>query len=577
MTDAGGRQRVKGGQFRPATALVIALIVVAALIAVTAVWQVAALARSTRPGSVSSQQARAIALIPQPTRLTPGAGQFVINAQTVIWTDAPSADRGRQLAALLAPATGFTLQVRSGGAAPSGSIQLRRDASSASLLGREGYRLRVTPGAVVAQAAEPAGLFYATQTIRQLLPPEIFRGSRAAGVAWTIPSVDIEDVPRFQWRGGHLDVGRHFMPKEFVKRYIDLLALHKMNTFHWHLTEDQGWRIEIRKYPRLTEVGAWRKETLVGRSNRADTTQNRYDGKRHGGFYTQDDVREVVAYAAERFVNVVPEIEMPGHAQAAITAYPWLGNNPERQLEVWTRWGVSANILNAEPRTIAFMQDVLSEVLELFPSPFIHVGGDEAVKTQWQASPRAQARIRELGLENEEELQSWFIRQMDTYLTARGRRLVGWDEILEGGLAPGATVMSWRGVNGGIAAARAGHDVVMAPTTHTYLDYYQSQNRDAEPLAIGNFVPLDTVYAFEPVPPGLEPQHARHVLGAQGQLWTEYMPTPRQVEYMAFPRMTALAEVVWTPRERKDFADFRRRLDVHLRRLDALQVNYRKP
>jgi hexosaminidase len=243
---------------------------------------------------------------------------------------------------------------------------------------------------------------------------------------------------------------------------------------------------------------------------------------------------------------------------------------------VWNRWGVSPNILNAEPRTIAFMQDVLSEVLELFPSRFIHVGGDEAVKTQWKDSPRAQARIRELGLRNEEELQSWFIRQMDAYLTARGRRLVGWDEILEGGLAPGATVMSWRGVRGGIAAARAGHDVVMTPTTHTYFDYHQSQNRETDP-PIGNLLPLDSVYAYEPIPAGLEPQYTKHVLGTQGQLWTEYMPTPRQVEYMAFPRMTALAEVAWSPREGKNFADFRRRLDVHLRRLDALQVNYRRP
>jgi hexosaminidase len=521
-------------------------------------------------------QQQVIAVIPQPARLTPGSGAFTVGAGMVIWTDEASAAIGRQLAAYLAPATGFTLEVRSGGDAPAGGIQLRRDASLAQALGSEGYRLDVRPDRVVAQAAEPAGLFYAVQTIRQLLPPEIFRSQRVADRSWTMPAVSIEDVPRFGWRGAHLDVARHFMPKEFVKKYIDLLALHKMNSFHWHLTEDQGWRIEIRKYPRLTEVGAWRKETLVGRPNR-DTTKNRYDGTRHGGFYTQADVREVVAYAAERFVNVVPEIEMPGHAQAAIAAYPWLGNHPDRQLEVWNRWGVNENILNAEPRTIAFMQDVLGEVLELFPSRFIHVGGDEAVKTQWRSSPRAQARIRELGLKNEEELQSWFIRQMDAYLTARGRRLVGWDEILEGGLAPGATVMSWRGVRGGIAAARAGHDVVMAPTTYTYFDYYQSSNRDSEPLAIGGLLPLDSVYGFEPIPADLEPQYAKHVLGAQGQLWTEYMPTSRQVEYMAFPRMTALAEVVWSPKERRNFADFSRRLDVHLRRLDALDVKYRRP
>ena len=575
MTEGRG-QGAAGGGLRPATALVIALIVIAAATVLTATWRVAALARSRHTVPATPGQQGVIAIIPQPTRLTPSSEQFVVDDGTVIWTDDASADRGRQLAAYLAPAMGFTLAVRSGGSAPPRSIQLRRDASLRPLLGGEGYRLRVGSGGMSAQAAEQAGLFYAVQTIRQLLPPEIFRGSRVAGIAWTIPGANIEDVPRFQWRGGHMDVARHFMPKEFVKKYIDLLALHKMNTFHWHLTEDQGWRIEIKKYPRLTEVGGWRKETIIGRPNRVDTTQNRYDGTRHGGFYTQDDVREVVAYAAARFINVVPEIEMPGHAQAAIAAYPWLGNYPERQLDVWNRWGVNPNILNAEPRTIAFMQDVLSEVLDLFPSRFIHVGGDEAIKTQWQASPRIQARIRELGLKNEEELQSWFIRQMDAYLTARGRRLIGWDEILEGGLAPGATVMSWRGVRGGIAAARAGHDVVMTPTTHTYFDYHQSQNRETDP-PIGNLLVLDSVYAYEPIPAGLEPQFTKHVLGTQGQLWSEYMPNPRQVEYMAFPRMIALAEVAWTPRERKDFADFRRRLDVHLRRLDGLQVNYRKP
>jgi hexosaminidase len=527
-------------------------------------------------GRAAQTRQHVVAVIPQPARLTRGTGEFVLGVRTTIWTDDANAALGRRLASYLAPATGFALDVRTRGQPPARSIELRRDTSLAQQLGREGYLLTVGPDRVIARAANPAGLFYAIQTIRQLLPPEIFRGSQVSGVRWTMPAVEIEDVPRFGWRGAHLDVARHFMPKEFVKKYIDLLALHKMNSFHWHLTEDQGWRIEIKKYPRLTEVGAWRKETVVGRPNR-DTTRNVYDGKRHGGFYTQDDVREVVRYAADRFVNVLPEIEMPGHAQAAIAAYPFLGNYPDRQLEVWTRWGVNENILNAEPRTIAFMQDVLAEVLDLFPSRFIHVGGDEAVKTQWRASPRAQARIRELGLKNEEELQSWFIRQMDAFLTARGRRLVGWDEILEGGLAPGATVMSWRGVRGGIAAARAGHDVVMAPTTHTYFDYYQSQNRDAEPAAIGGFLPLDTVYSFEPVPAELEPQYARHVLGAQGQLWSEYLPTPGQVEYMAYPRMTALAEVVWTPKEKKDLADFRRRLEVHLRRLDELQVNYRKP
>jgi hexosaminidase len=389
-----------------------------------------------------------------------------------------------------------------------------------------------------------------------------------------VPAVLVEDSPRFRWRGMHLDVARHFMPREFVLRYIDLLALHRMNSFHWHLTEDQGWRIEIRKYPRLTEVGAWRTETLVGRMT-SDPAARVYDGTRHGGSYTQEEIREVVEYARRRFINVVPEIEMPGHSQAAIAAYPELGNTGDT-LPVWTHWGVTPNILNVEESTIRFMQDVLTEVLELFPGPFIHIGGDEAPKTQWEQSPRAQARMRELGLANEEELQSWFIRRMDAFLVERGRRLVGWDEILEGGLAPNATVMSWRGTSGGLAAARAGHDVVMAPTSHTYFDYYQSRDRESEPLAIGGFLPLDTVYAFEPIPAELEPRFHHHILGAQGQVWTEYMKTPSHVEYMAFPRVAALAEVVWTPKERRDVADFRERLATHLRRLDALGVNYRR-
>jgi len=375
------------------------------------------------------------------------------------------------------------------------------------------------------------------------------------------------------------------MPKEFVKKYIDLLALHKMNFFHWHLTDDQGWRIEIKKYPRLTSVGAWRDRTLVGHASN-DTTHNVYDNKPHGGFYTQDDVREVVAYARERFVNVVPEIEMPGHSQAAIAAYPSLGNTGD-SIKPWSTWGVSAYILNPSDTTIRFMQDVLTEVMQLFPSPYIHVGGDEAIKPQWKASPRAQAKIRALGIapadstdkrdpyRAENELQSWFITQMDAFLTAHGRRLIGWDEILEGGLAPNAVVMSWRGTAGGLAAARANHDVVMTPGSHTYFDKYQSLDKSSEPLAIGGFLPIDSVYAYEPVPAELEPQFVHHVLGAQAQVWTEYIEGPKNVEYMAYPRMSALSEALWTSRARRDFADFSARLPAHLARLDALDVNFR--
>ncbi len=338
------------------------------------------------------------------------------------------------------------------------------------------------------------------------------------------------------------------MPKEFVKKYIDLLALHKLNRFHWHLTDDQGWRIQILKYPRLTEVGAWRSQTIIGKPDRSDSTTWTFDGRPHGGFYTQDDIREVVAYARARFVTVVPEIEMPGHSQAAIAAYPELGNTGN-QIAVWTRWGVSPNILKPEEPTIRFYQDVLTEVMALFPGRWI----DAAT------------------------LQSWFIGQMDAFLTAHDRTLVGWDEILEGGLAPNAVVMSWRGTDGGIAAAQADHDVVMTPGSHTYFDHYETLDTAREPIAIGGYLPLDTVYSYDPVPDALTPAQARHVLGAQGQMWTEYIPDAKQAEYMVFPRLCALAEVVWTRADRKNFADFRVRLDTHLKRLAILDVNYRRP
>jgi hexosaminidase len=538
---------------------------------------IAAILLATTPAVAAGQQESqppTIAIVPQPESLTVGRGQFTLGANTIIWTDAASADVARRFAASLAPATGFSLAVRVGAGTTGPGIVLTRSARL-TRLGPEGYELSVTARQLSIRAQERAGVFYALQTVKQLLPPEIFREARVDSVAWTIPAVRIVDRPRFSWRGAHLDVGRHFMPKEFVKKYIDLLALQKMNTFHWHLTEDQGWRIEIRKYPRLTSVGAWRTQTLVGHQpGVSDTTAWPYDGQRHGGFYTQNDVREIVAYARDRFVTVVPEIEMPGHALAAIAAYPELGVTGQ-PADVGMRWGVYANILNAEESTISFMQDVLAEVIALFPSRFIHIGGDEADKALWKTSPRIQERIRELGVKDEHELQSWFIRRMDAYLTKAGRRLVGWDEILEGGLAPGATVMSWRGATGGIEAARAGHDVVMAPTSHTYLDYYQSRNTTSEPLAIGGFLPLETVYAFEPVPAELEPQFRQHVLGAQAQVWTEYMKGPKHVEYMAFPRLTALAEVVWSQPSRRNYGDFLVRLDEHLRRLAILDVAYR--
>ncbi|HWC73634.1 MAG TPA: beta-N-acetylhexosaminidase [Gemmatimonadales bacterium] len=524
-----------------------------------------------------SAQDTALSIIPRPVQLTRRSGSFVLTAGTGIVTDRSTRQIGYQLADWLAPATGYRLTVSGGAGTATRVISLRLD-TALTQLGDEGYRLSVTSSRIMIRAYRPAGVFYGVETLRQLLPVEIFRAAPVAGVTWSVPAVEIEDEPRFRWRGAHLDVSRSFMPKEFVKKYIDLLALHKLNRFHWHLTDDQGWRLEIKKYPRLTTVGAWRKESLVGVQHRyADTTQWVFDKIPHGGFYTQDDAREIVAYAAARFITVVPEIEMPGHAQAAIAAYPWLGNTGQ-QLDVLTHWGVDANILNPSDSVIHFMQDVLTEVLAIFPSHWIHTGGDEAVKDQWKVSPVAQARIKELGVKDENALQSWMTAQMSQWLAARGRSLIGWDEILEGGtegLAPNAVVMSWRGMDGGIAAAQAGHDVVMTPTSNTYFDYYQSQDTAHEPLAIGGFLPLETVYAFEPVPPALDSAQARHILGTQGQIWTEYQRTPKNVEYMVFPRLIALAEVAWLPKEQKNFADFSGRLAKHLNRLAILDVNYR--
>lgn len=508
-----------------------------------------------------------IAIIPQPAvlRKMPSA-PFMLTEKTRIVTTRDTRSAGEALREAVRPATGLPLPLstRNG----DGVISLSLD-KNLEHLGPEGYTLDVNPKGVTIRAFKPAGAFYGVQTLRQLLPTEAFSKTKE-NVAWTIPSVAIQDKPRFAWRGLHLDVGRNFMPKEFVIKFLDSMALHKLNTFHWHLTEDQGWRIEIKKYPKLTEVGAWRKDTMLTYSPAT------YTGKPHGGFYTQKEIKEVVAHAAKLHINVVPEIEMPGHSQAAIAAYPELGVTGDK-LEVATKWGVIENILNADDSTIKFMQDVLKEVLDLFPSKFIHIGGDEAVKTQWEKSPKIQARIKQLGLKDEHELQSWFIKQMDTWLAARGRRLIGWDEILEGGLAPGATVMSWRGISGGIAAAKAGHDVVMAPNSHTYFDHYQSQDTKKEPHAIGGFLPLEKVYAFEPIPTELSAEQAKHVLGGQAQLWTEYIRTPNHVEYMAFPRAAALSEAVWSPKDKRDYADFSKRLPAYLQRLTHLQINYRKP
>ncbi|MBL7215087.1 MAG: beta-N-acetylhexosaminidase [Phycisphaerae bacterium] len=509
-------------------------------------------------------------IIPQPVNVQSQNGYFTFDPGTQVIANENTHSVAAMLNEILSPAMGFQLRIVNNSEQKTNTITLKLDGALEKELGPEGYRLAVSNDTIQVEAAKEAGLFYGLVTIKQLLPAAIYSSDKVRDTAWRLPCVKITDYPRFQWRGMHLDVCRHFMPKEFVKKYIDLIALHKMNVFHWHLTDDQGWRIEIKQYPKLTEVGAWRKETIVGHARGPKPWP--FDSIPHGGFYTQDDIREVVAYAKDRYITVVPEIEMPGHSQAAIAAYPELRND-DKKFDVCTWWGYGEDVFNVQESTITFLQNVLTEVMGLFPSTYIHIGGDEVPKNHWKNSPQAQAHMKELGLANEEELQSWFIKRMDTFLDARGRRLVGWDEILEGGLAPGAVVMSWRGTESGIAAAKAGHNVVMAPNSHTYFDHYQA-NPEGEPLAIGGFSPLEKVYGYEPIPETLTQEEAKHILGAQAQVWTEYILDAKHVEYMALPRMCALAEVVWTPAEKKNYDDFYERLAEHAKRLEVLDVNF---
>lgn len=424
-------------------------------------------------------------------------------------------------------------------------------------LGSEGYEMVVGAGEIRLSAPSEAGLFYGLQTLKQLVQNSADR---------SLPCVRIEDKPRFSWRGAHLDVARHFMPLPFLYKLVDLLALHKMNVLHLHLTDDQGWRFEIKRYPRLTSVGSKRADTQI--NDRPD----QFSGKPHAGFYTQAQMRKLVRYASERFVTIVPEIEMPGHSQAAIAAYPELGNTG-RQLEVATGWGVHVDILNVEDSTIQFYKNVLEEVLDVFPSKYIHIGGDEAPKEQWKSSPSAQRKMRSLGLKTEDELQSWFIRQMDEFLSSRGRRLVGWDEIIEGGLAKGAVVMSWRDAASAVQAAQAGHDVVLADHRWTYLDQAQTNDPTKELKRSWGHLSLARAFSYDPVPKTLDKPLVKHVLGAQAALWTEVIPDPETAEYQLFPRLCALAEAFWAAKPDRDYADFHRRLSKHLQLLRRMKVN----
>jgi len=508
-----------------------------------------------------------VLIIPQPSKQIINEGQFILNAETGIQYDDTFKISAKFLKSYIEEGSNIKLE-------GDNMISFIKDETLAD----EGYSLEILPNNIEIKAKTDQGAFYAVQTLRQLLPvhfenPNISPLGKMSegqkGLSVAIPCVTIKDQPQFTYRGMHLDVGRHMFSVDFIKKYIDALAMLKLNTFHWHLTEDQGWRIEIKKYPKLQEVAAYRNETLIGHYS---DQPHQFDGEKYGGYYTQEDIKEVVAYAQARFVTVIPEIELPGHSQAAIAAYPELGCTGE-QVEVATKWGVFENIYCPKEETFAFLEDVLDEILALFPSEYIHIGGDEAPKTRWKNCEHCQALIKTEGLKDEHELQSYFISRIEKYLNSKGRQIIGWDEILEGGLAPNATVMSWRGFNGAIEAAKQHHYVILTPGSHCYFDHYQSENKD-EPLAIGGFLPLEKVYSLNPIPEELTQEEAKYVLGAQGNVWTEYIPTSEQVEYMVFPRILALSEVVWSNPEQKNYEDFVSRVEHFHNRLDALDINY---
>ncbi|MEU4426840.1 beta-N-acetylhexosaminidase [Actinoplanes sp. NPDC024001] len=497
-------------------------------------------------------------IVPRPGSTSPAAGGFRLEAATRLDAAPPLAGVAAWLRNTLGAGTGCPLPPGDGG------IRLGLDED----LPAEGYALEIDPAGVVITGGSAAGVFYGAQTLRQLLAPGALRRARIGDGPWSIPAGRIVDAPRFRWRGVMLDVARHFMPVSDVLRFVDLAAFHKLNVLHLHLTDDQGWRIEIPGRPRLTSVGAWRPSSMLG-----SRSHDAYDGRPHGGFYTDDDLHEIVAYAADRHMTVVPEVDMPGHMQAAVAAYPELGHGYSGPVRA--AWGVSAHVLNVGSEALDFCRAVLDHLCDIFPSELIGVGGDECPTTEWQQSPVAWERIRAEGLVGPHELQPWFTAQLAEHLAARGRRLFGWDEILAGGAPAGAVVAAWRGVEPTSCAARAGHEVVACPDTSVYLDYRQSDDPD-EPTPVGTRLTLADVYAFEPIPAGLTDAEAALVLGGQANVWTEHLESARRVDYQVFPRLCAFAEAVWASADR-DFADFSARLPEHLARLDALGVNYRPP
>lgn len=516
-------------------------------------------------------QAQSVSIIPLPNELSIKTGSFDFSPQTIIVVNNTSAKGDVDwFNETLEKNYGYKLKLSKTKPASGNCIVFETPDWEAGW--KENYHLSITSKEIrILAEGNGSGNFYALQSLLQLIPVQEMKDTKKAPkVSFPIPCLEIKDAPRFKWRGMHLDVCRHFFPISFVKKYIDLLASYKMNTFHWHLTEDQGWRIEIKKYPKLTSVGAWRKGTMIGRYS-----DQKYDSIRYGGYYTQAEIKEVVAYATKLHVTIVPEIEMPGHSVAAIAAYPWLSCTG-KQIEVAKGWGVFDDVYCTKDSTFQFLEDVLSEVADLFPGKYIHIGGDECPKTRWKTCSTCQAKIKKEGLANEHELQSYFIKRIEKFLNSKGKQIIGWDEILEGGLAPNAAVMSWRGTQGGIDAAKQKHDVVMSPGKPCYFDHYQSKETEKEPLAIGGYNPLDSVYAYDPLPKSLTSAESEFIMGAQANVWTEYILTEKQVEYMAVPRMMALSEVLWTKPEYKNYANFVQRLKLHTAYLDHKQVNYAK-
>ncbi|HVZ96663.1 MAG TPA: beta-N-acetylhexosaminidase [Chitinophagaceae bacterium] len=521
-----------------------------------------------------------IDIIPKPAEISIQEGYFVPGKSTIIIASPAAGHDADMLNFYMKKLYGLTFPVKNAASGPGKKNVIILTVNPAAGVKKDGYHLEVTKDKINITAANGEGLFYGIQTLLQLVTADTDVSGNIPPHA--IPDVSVNDYPRFQYRGMHLDVGRHFFDAEQVKKYIDYLAYHKFNTFHWHLTEDQGWRIEIKKYPRLTSIGAWRNGTVIGHY---PGTGN--DSLRYGGFYTQKEVKEIVKYAADRYITIIPEIEMPGHSSAAIAAYPQLSCFPDEPTAVksntpWAgprtgkqvqqTWGVFPDVYCPSEYTFKFIENVLDEVMELFPSKYIHIGGDECPKEYWKRSAFCQKLIKEKHLKNEEGLQSYFIGRIEKYLNSKGRSIIGWDEILEGGLAPNATVMSWRGESGGIAAAKQHHQVIMTPGQYCYFDHAQTKNEDS--VTIGGYLPVDTVYSYEPVPKKLDSSEAKYVLGAQGNVWTEYIGNESKLEYMIFPRMSALSEVLWTPKEERDLNDFKQRLTYMAKRYQAWGANY---